>query len=126
MEPQKGIKTGAGQAGANLLKITLIALKINSMDQKSQLEQKIKDLKPHLVEQFRVSSIGYFGSYAKNKATDKSDIDLLVEFSETPGWEFLKLKFFLEEKLNRNVDLVTSNALKKELRKSILKEVEYV
>lgn len=53
-------------------------------------------------------------------------MDILVEFSEPVGWEFVELKEYLEEILGRTVDLVTKNALKKQLRDEILKEVRMV
>jgi predicted nucleotidyltransferase len=96
------------------------------MNQKEQIEQKLKKLKPFLQEKYNVTTLGYFGSFAKNKVTENSDIDPLVEFSETPGWEFLDLKFFLEKHLRRDVDLVTYKALKPQLKDTILKEVTYI
>ncbi len=96
------------------------------MNQNTTIEQTLKELKPYLHERFKVNNIGYFGSYAKGTATKDSDIDLLVEFSETPGWEYVQLKFFLEEQLKKSVDLVTNNALKERLKKSILKEVKCI
>jgi predicted nucleotidyltransferase len=96
------------------------------MDQDITIERTLKELKPYLRDHFNVNNIGYFGSYAKGTATKDSDIDLLVEFYETPGWEYVQLKLFLEEQLKKSVDLVTNNALKERLRKSILKEVKYI
>ncbi len=64
-----------------------------------------------------------FGSVAKNTAKKKSDVDLLVEFDRTIGlFEFARLKIYLEELLGRKVDLVTPEALRKELRESIIQE----
>ena len=40
-------------------------------------------------------------------------MDVLVEFRETPGLtEYMRLKFWLEERLRRQVDLVMEKALK--------------
>jgi predicted nucleotidyltransferase len=94
--------------------------------QKLHIEPKLKELKPYLKDHFHVSSIGYFGSFAKGNAGENSDVDLLVEFSETPGWEYVQLKFFLEKELRRPVDIVTNGALKEQLKESILNEVKYV
>jgi len=91
----------------------------------NNLQDKIKKLKPILKDKFNVKSIGIFGSFARNEAAENSDIDILVEFSENIGWEFVDLKVFLEEQLNREVDLVTFEALKSELKDDILKDVIY-
>jgi len=70
-----------------------------------------------------VHSLAVFGSAAKGLATTASDIDILVQFSKTPGiFEFLRLKQYLEDLLGKPVDLVTEGALKKQLREGILRE----
>lgn len=96
------------------------------MDESEQIEKRLKTIKPLLQDEYKIRKIGYFGSLAKGTINANSDIDILVEFSEPIGWEFLDLKKLLEKQLNRPVDLVTKNALKKQLRKSILKEVKYL
>lgn len=75
---------------------------------------------------FKVSNIGIFGSFIKGKENDKSDIDILVEFYEPIGWEFVNLQQYLEDILELKVDLVTKNSLKKIIRDNVLKEVEFV
>ncbi|AGB40970.1 putative nucleotidyltransferase [Halobacteroides halobius DSM 5150] len=95
------------------------------MISKKTLENKLKELKPLLEKQYKVKKLGYFGSYARNEASEDSDVDILVEFSGDVGWEFLDLKDLLENNLNTEVDLVTMNALKPQLKDEILKDVIY-
>jgi predicted nucleotidyltransferase len=90
------------------------------------IEVKLKALKPVLSERFFVQKIGYFGSYLRNEQTDKSDIDILVDFKKPVGWEFFDLQEFLEMELKTKVDLVSIKALKEQLKEIILKEVRYV
>ncbi|MDI3548708.1 MAG: uncharacterized protein PWR10_2360 [Halanaerobiales bacterium] len=92
---------------------------------RKDIEEKLKKEKDYLKNKFKVEKIGIFGSYARNEARDDSDIDLLVEFNENIGWEFIDLKDYLESKLNKKVDLVTVDALKPQLKSSILNEVIY-
>ena len=94
--------------------------------QQKEIKKKLRILKPLLSDRFSVERIGYFGSYSRNEQTDKSDIDILVEFRKPIGWEFFDLKEFLENELNIKVDLVSSRALKEQLRDSILKQVQYI
>lgn len=91
-----------------------------------QIEEKLKELKPLLSRKYNVKRIGYFGSYSRNEQEKGSDIDILVEFREPLGWEFFDLKELLEEELQLTVDLVSVNALKKELEKPILEQTRYV
>lgn len=75
------------------------------------------------LKKFGVRSISLFGSVAHNRARKHSDVDLLVEFERPVGlFEFARLKLYLEELLDRQVDLVTPEALRKELREGILQE----
>lgn len=92
----------------------------------SEIENKLKQLKPVLTDKYAVKKIGYFGSYADQTQTEDSDIDILVEFSRPVGWDFFKLEKFLEEQFGLKVDLVTNNALKNQFREQILSQVHYV
>jgi len=67
---------------------------------------------------------GLFGSWARNSATAKSDIDVLVEFK--PGaslFDMMALADYLEGKLGNRVDLVSQRALRKELRPYVMKDL---
>ena len=95
------------------------------MKTKKEIEAVLKKYKPFLREKFKVEQIGIFGSYARGEESKYSDIDILVKFLSPIGWEFIDLKEFLEEILGSNVDLVTVQALKPQLKDIILKEVVY-
>jgi predicted nucleotidyltransferase len=92
----------------------------------ADIETKLKEIKPVLADKFHVSSIGYFGSYARGQQTDVSDLDLVVEFSQPVGWAFFTLESFLEQSLGINVDLITRNGLKERIKGSILNQVKYI
>lgn len=92
----------------------------------SLIEQQLQALKPVLSERYKVKAIGIFGSYAKGEQSDASDIDILVDLQEPLGWDFFELKDFLEEQLEQPVDLVTRNALKKQLKDKILRQTVFV
>jgi uncharacterized protein len=91
-----------------------------------QIQQRLYRLKPLIAEKFKVNQIGYFGSYAAGEATENSDIDILVDFSKPIGWEFFDLQDLLEKELDLKVDLVSTKALKEQLKDSILKQVKFV
>jgi predicted nucleotidyltransferase len=74
-----------------------------------------------------VRTLSLFGSVAKNKASAKSDIDILIDFDSKKGlFGFMGLKNYLEELLHCDVDLVTKSALHPALRKRILDEAKNV
>ncbi len=77
--------------------------------------------------QYRAELKGVFGSFARGEARSNSDVDILVEFE--PGATFLDLTAlgdFLEEKLQRKVDIVTPAAIRKELRTQIYEDMIYL
>jgi hypothetical protein len=86
------------------------------------LEKNAEQLKKYGVKQ-----IGLFGSFATGRNTNNSDIDILVEFKagEKTFDNYMDLKFFLEDKLKRKVDLVIKKNIKPELKKEILSSVKY-
>jgi hypothetical protein len=76
---------------------------------------------------YHVKAVGVFGSYSRGKATAKSDLDILVEFSQTPTiFKFVELERQLSRTLGVKVDLVTRNALKPLIKKEILSEVIFL
>ena len=87
--------------------------------------RQIREAFPALQEAYGLSSIDIFGSVARNEALPGSDIDLLVNFQ--PGrvcgyFGFFRLQKELESILGTHVDLVTPDALKEQLKASILAE----
>lgn len=87
----------------------------------------LADRRVEIESLFAVSSLKLFGSAVRDEMLEESDIDILVNFDETPGiFGFLELKEYLEGILNCSVDLVTENALKKQLRDRILQEAIHV
>jgi len=71
-----------------------------------------------------VKSLDIFGSVAREQATSQSDVDVLVELEESVGFfEFFQIKHYLEDLLQRPVDLGTNDALKEHFRRPILEEV---
>ena len=83
--------------------------------------QEVLDLlhqhREELRHRFHVSSLGLFGSHARDEARDESDVDLLVDFDKTPAWsEFNDLIDYLEDLLGTSVDLVSPGTLKPRIR----------
>ena len=94
------------------------------------LAQKIEILKNHLPEikkKFQVKELGVFGSYTYGDFTEESDIDILVQYEETPSlFGFMELENYLSEILQIHVDLVMKDGLKPRIKNSILDSTVYV
>ena len=96
------------------------------MQTQQEIENKIKEVKPYLQDEFGIDQIGYFGSYANGNYTFDSDLDVLVSFHRKIGWKFFDLKDYLESVVGRKVDLVTERSLRKQWKQDILQQVKYI
>ena len=83
---------------------------------------KLKELKPFLQQEYSVREIGLFGSFSEETHTEDSDIDILVVLERPIGWKFFSLELYLEQIFNRKIDLVTKNALRKQIKDKILNQ----
>ncbi len=70
-----------------------------------------------------MKSLSLFGSAAKGMATEKSDLDFLIEFDGSATFDrYMGLHELLESQFHVKVDLVTYKALKPLIRDQILGE----
>lgn len=91
-----------------------------------QILKELNDRAEEIRQRFQVNQLGSFGSYVRGEAKAESDIDILVDFVTPTFDNYMNLKFYLEELLSHEIDLVTVGALKPRLRPIILQEVQYV
>ena len=100
---------------------------IRSVGNKSDVVTRLREHQSGMAE-FGVRTIGIFGSFARDEATVDSDVDVLVEFEpEQKTFDnFMNLSFFLEDILQRRVELVTTSSLSSHIGPRILASVEYV
>ena len=91
---------------------------------KDEILQILKQHKEELYKKYSVKEIGLFGSFARGEETDKSDIDILVEFKNPVGLlSVSSLENYLSDLLGIRVDLVRKRNIRKELKDNILNEV---
>ena len=96
-------------------------------DEVSRFVRILKQHLPILAERYKVKYLGVFGSYIRNEQKSTSDLDLLVEFYETPSlFQYIRFEHYLSDLLGVKVDLVMRDALKPAIGKHILKEVVQV
>lgn len=73
-----------------------------------------------ILKQYRVKKAALFGSYARGTQDENSDIDILIEPPKGMRMTVVRLKRDLENKLNKNVDLISYNGINRYLKKYIL------
>ena len=91
-----------------------------SMNEKLTKDEVLEQLRRHkseMSDRFGVVDLTLFGSFARDEATEMSDIDVLVRFDgPATSKGFFGVQFFIEDMFDRSVDLVTDKALREELR----------
>ncbi len=97
---------------------------------RAEIEAILRGNYPRLAAEYGVRRIGLFGSYAKEKAVESSDVDLLIELDRPLGFKFIELTEDLEKILGRPVDVLTQTGLAgirvRQVAKNIAESVQYV
>ncbi len=97
------------------------------MSEKNEVNRIIKIIldNRNKIIKFGAKKLWIFGSYVRGEQKECSDIDILVEFEKGKKTfdNYMDLKFFLEEILGREVDLITVEALKPRIKSHVWKEV---
>ena len=99
---------------------------MNARLTKAEIIRRLKEEKPYLIRNFGVVDIGLFGSYAKGKVREDSDIDIIVELIE-PRFDWLAgLQVYLEKKFNHKIEIVRKIPKKdNRFNKRVEKEIIY-
>jgi uncharacterized protein len=99
------------------------------MISENQILTFLETNKSYLFDNFNITKIGIFGSFAKGTQNNKSDLDLLVEFK--PGTKDLfeskqRIRNYIETNLNIKVDICREKYLKKIFKEKILTDAIYI
>ena len=94
------------------------------MSEKIYTIEEIKQILQEILKDQPVYQVILFGSYAKNEATKKSDVDLIIDTnSKLKGFALLKLICMIQERLQKEIDgfekyeIVTDSEIDKEIKK---------
>ena len=94
---------------------------------REQILAYLHEHKAELRERFGVTRLGLSGSYARNEATEESDIDIIVSLQSSNTFRsFFGLLHFLQDNLDERIDLTTEASLKPRVKESILRDIHYV
>ena len=98
------------------------------MTTKEYILSTIRTHKPEF-SKYGVQNIGLFGSYIRGEQSNKSDIDILIDFEpDKENFDNYMAVYDLFEKLfkNEKVEIITKNGLSPYIGPKILNEVIYV
>ena len=85
------------------------------MNQLTDIKTLLQSLKPELAKKYHVRTLGLFGSVVRDDFSSTSDVDIIVDFNQPIGIEFIDLADYIERKLDKKVDLVSKNGIKGEV-----------
>ncbi len=86
-------------------------------------EEIIEKTIPLLKENSLVKSCSLFGSFVTNKATEKSDIDFLLELQPSASlFDRANIQLSLEKLLKTKIDVVSPTMLHPYIEKKVMKE----
>lgn len=92
----------------------------------STISAALSAQRAHLFSKYPLKSLAIFGSVSRGDNDPDSDVDIMVEFNEPVGIEFIDLACELEDLLGCKVDLVTRNGVKDRYFKYIEADLKYV
>ena len=97
---------------------------MNRASQIFQCEDVIAILREQMIEsRFGVKSLFLFGSVARNEASQKSDLDFIVDFEGSVTFDrYMDLKIFLEDLFDHKIDLVIEGSLKPQIRQRVIEK----
>ena len=73
---------------------------------KNEILLSLHNYKKMYKEKYGIEDIGLFGSYARNTATENSDIDVFVKLKHSNLFLLSRMRIELEELFGRHTDLV--------------------
>ena len=81
----------------------------------SEIERISEKIRP-VAKKYKLMYVWLFGSYAKKKQREDSDIDIIVRTEDvSEGFKIVEVKFALEEALKKEVDIITTGSIKDSL-----------
>jgi predicted nucleotidyltransferase len=97
------------------------------MDKRVKYMNTLQRFKQEYAGKYGITSMGLFGSVARNEHTEESDVDVLVEAPEMSLFTHMDIKERLEEMMGVPVDVVAkSEFMRPRFKARIEKEVIYV
>ena len=90
------------------------------------IKKKLSGKKSALLKKYPIKSIAIFGSFARNEQNKDSDLDILVDFNDSIGIQFIDLADEIENELGIKIDLVSRNGVKDKYLKVIEEDLIYV
>jgi predicted nucleotidyltransferase len=92
-------------------------------EEAARLAAKLRKHLPELRKRYHIGSLSLFGSYVRGEQRADSDVDVLIEFTQTPSlFDFIELEDEMANLLGLKVDLVMRSSLREPVKRYIINE----
>jgi predicted nucleotidyltransferase len=89
--------------------------------------EQLQKIKPHLQSKFNVNEIALFGSYARNEQTEKSDIDFMINLTNSSYTDLCGTLYTLENLFpQKKIQVVSKKGIKPKYFEAIKSDLIYV
>ena len=87
----------------------------------------LKKFKAESASKYGITSLGLFGSFARNQQRETSDVDVFVTLKESDFFVLERIKEELESLIHSNIDIVNyRDSLRNSFKQNILNDAIYV
>ena len=98
----------------------------DKMSNRTDIHKRIQEIQGEL-KNLGVKSLSLFGSASRGEASQKSDLDFLIDFEGPYTFDrYMEVKVLLEDLFDRDVDLVTPDAVRTEMKDNVEKDLYHV
>ncbi|HDT11377.1 MAG TPA: nucleotidyltransferase [bacterium] len=97
-----------------------------------EIKTIIQSHKQELEREYKIKSIGIFGSYVHGRQSENSDIDIVIEFDLTKFGEnfkgltdtYMALAMYLQRLFDKKVDILTSGGVRSIRVKRVAEDIK--
>ena len=87
----------------------------------------LKKFKAESASKYGITSLGLFGSFARNQQRETSDVDVFVTLKKSDFFVLERIKEELESLIHSNIDIVNyRDSLRNSFKQNILNDAIYV
>ena len=87
----------------------------------------LKKFKAESASKYGITSLGLFGSFARNQQRDTSDVDVFVTLKESDFFVLERIKEELGSLIHSNIDIVNyRDSLRNSFKQNILNDAIYI
>lgn len=92
---------------------------------KEEILNFLRKNKPFFKEKYGVDEIMLFGSYARDEATQESDIDILIDSKDKSYDALFYMKELIEQEFKKKVDIFYKDSVRRFIMRFIKEELIY-